>query len=43
MNTNATVRELTYERSMQLNAVYKELISTNSYNNFDLIYYDVPL
>jgi hypothetical protein len=28
---------------MELNAVYKQLISTNSYENFDLIYYDVPL
>jgi len=42
LNTNATVRDRTTKRAMELNEVHKEVLSTYSAKNFDFIYYDFP-
>jgi len=43
LNPNETVRNLTSERAANLSAVYNEIIANNSYNNFDMVYFDYPL
>jgi len=42
LNTNATIRELTTQKAMELNEVHKEILSTYVAKNFDFIYYDFP-
>lgn len=43
MNTNATVRNITTERALALNQVYRDIVAENhTWNNFDYVYYDMP-
>jgi len=43
MNSDEYWRNATTERAMQLNEVYKMIIANNTYNNFDMTYFDCPL
>lgn len=36
MNTNSTIREATTQRAHELNNVYKDIIATTTFNNFDI-------
>jgi len=42
MNTNSTVRDLTWQRTQELNNVYDKLSKTskNNYKNFEFLFYD---
>jgi len=42
LNTNATVREFTTNRAMELNQVHREVLGNYTAKNFDFIYYDFP-
>mmetsp|Transcript_3766 Transcript_3766/g.3204 ORF Transcript_3766/g.3204 Transcript_3766/m.3204 type:complete len:187 (+) Transcript_3766:1281-1841(+) len=43
MNTNATVRNLTTQRALELNQVYRDIIAENhTWEHFDYNYYDFP-
>lgn len=43
MNSNATVRNLTTQRALELNQVYRDIIAENyTWSNFDYDYYDLP-
>jgi len=42
LNTNATVREITTQKAMELNQVHKDILSTYQAKNFDFIYLDFP-
>lgn len=42
MNSNESIRNLTTEKAMELNAVYVKLIAENKFNNFDIAYYPTP-
>uniref|UniRef100_A0A670JJ60 Acyloxyacyl hydrolase n=1 Tax=Podarcis muralis TaxID=64176 RepID=A0A670JJ60_PODMU len=43
MSANATLRNLTSERALQLSSVLKELAKSEKYANFDVFYMDYPL
>jgi len=43
MNTNSTIREATTQRAHELNNVYKDIIATTTFNNFDIQFYDLPI
>lgn len=43
MNTNETERNMTTQRAMELNQVYKEIIRDVKFKNFDIIYNDLPI
>ncbi|KAL4467214.1 hypothetical protein ABPG73_014879 [Tetrahymena malaccensis] len=45
MNSDATTRDLTADWAASLNQVYKDLLAdpTIKFNNFDLVYYDLPI
>jgi acyloxyacyl hydrolase len=40
LNTNETWRDLTTERAQNLSAVYTEVKKANTYENFDMLYFD---
>lgn len=40
MNSNATVRELTSRHAALLNTVYRKIIASNKFKNFDMFYVD---
>ena len=42
LNTNETVRDITTQKAMELNAVYKEVLTNYTAKNFDFIFYDFP-
>lgn len=42
LNTNATVRDLTTQRAMQLNQVWQSVLSNYTAKNYDSAYYDFP-
>eukprot|EP01111_Echinosteliopsis_oligospora_P012278 TRINITY_DN4189_c0_g1_i1.p1 TRINITY_DN4189_c0_g1~~TRINITY_DN4189_c0_g1_i1.p1 ORF type:complete len:562 (-),score=115.93 TRINITY_DN4189_c0_g1_i1:86-1771(-) len=43
MNSDEYWRNVTTERAMQLNEVYGWVIANNTFNNFDMTYFDTPL
>mmetsp|Transcript_19662 Transcript_19662/g.21878 ORF Transcript_19662/g.21878 Transcript_19662/m.21878 type:complete len:581 (+) Transcript_19662:15-1757(+) len=43
MNSNATWRELTTQRAIELSAVYSKIMANNTFKNFDMTYFDNPL
>lgn len=43
MNTSEAARDGTLKRANELNDVYKELIATKKWKNFDIIYHDFPI
>ena len=43
MNSNETYRNLTTQRAMQLNVALKNLVSTESFENFKVFYFDPPI
>lgn len=43
MNSDPVIRAATSARAAELNQVYKEIIETVTFNNFDAVYYDVPI
>lgn len=43
MNTNSTIREETTRKAHELNDVYRDIIATTTFNNFDIVYYDLPI
>ncbi|XP_034985434.2 acyloxyacyl hydrolase [Zootoca vivipara] len=43
MSANATLRNLTSERALQLSSALKELAKSEKYANFDVFYMDYPL
>lgn len=43
MNSDPAIRAATSARAAELNEVYQEIIATVTFNNFDVVYYDVPI
>ncbi|EAS03222.2 surfactant protein B containing protein (macronuclear) [Tetrahymena thermophila SB210] len=43
MNSDPEIRAATSKRAAELNQVYKDIIETVTFNNFDVVYYDVPI
>jgi len=43
MNSDPYWRNVTTERAMELNQVYRDLVTNTSYKNFDIHYFDCPL
>ena len=43
LNSNATWRNITTERAMQLNGAFRDVIAENTFKNFKIFYIDPPL
>jgi acyloxyacyl hydrolase len=45
MNSNETMRNLTFEHMVKLNNAYRELLAEHGkiFNNFDIEFYEVPM
>jgi acyloxyacyl hydrolase len=43
MNSDASWRNATTQRAMELNQVYKEIVANNTFKNFEMHYFDCPL
>jgi len=43
MTPNATLRDFTSNRAFELSQVAKKIVETESYNNFDMVYYDYDI
>lgn len=42
LNTNATVRKFATERARNLTKVYKKIIDSHTFKNFDIAFYEFP-
>lgn len=43
MNSDPVIRAATSQRAAELNQVYRDIIASTTFNNFDVVYYDVPI
>jgi acyloxyacyl hydrolase len=43
MNSDAAARDGTTARAVELNDVYRDIIATTTFKNFDILYQDVPM
>jgi len=43
MNTDSNWRNSTYERTAELNQVYRDLIANNTFKNFDITFFEAPM